>query len=89
MPSSDDIAVIESSVISVYSVSRTLTDVNQTQQQIFAQSSLTFEYLPPTKSVLVEPVKRTTYQAGWVWGQSIMAKQLLLSPIYWVGSNLK
>ena len=45
--SSDDIAVIESFAISLYSVSRTLTDVNQTHKQIFAQSSCTFEYLPP------------------------------------------
>ena len=62
-PSSDDIAVIESVVISLYSVSCTLTDVNQARQQIFAQSSHTVEYLPPTKAALVEHVKRTTYQA--------------------------
>ena len=49
-PSSDDIAVIESFIISLYSVSCTLTDVNQARQKIFAQSSRTFEYLPPTKA---------------------------------------
>ena len=89
VPSSDHIAVTGSFVISLYSVYRTLTNVNQTYQQIFAQSSHTFEYLPPTKSVLVEPVKRATYQAGYGWGQSIIAKQLLPSPVYGVGSNLK
>ena len=62
-PSSDDIAVIESFVISLYSVSCILTDVNQTQQQIFAQSSRTFQYLQPTKAALVEHVERTTHQA--------------------------
>ena len=56
-PSSDDIAVIETFVISLYSVSCTLTDVNRAQQQIFVQSSRTFEYLPPTKAALVEHVK--------------------------------
>ena len=63
-PSSDDIAVIESFFISLYSVSCTLTDVNQARQQIFAQSSRTFEYIPQTKAALVEHVKRTTHQAG-------------------------
>ena len=87
--SSDHIAVTGSFVISVYSRYRTLTNVNQTYQQIFAQSSHTFECLPPTKAVLVEPVKRATYQAGYVWGQCIIAKQLLPSPVYGVGSNLK
>ena len=87
--SSDHIAVTGSFVISLYSVYRTLTNVNQTYHQIFAQSSHTFEYLPPTKSVLVEPVKRAIHQAGYVWGKSIIAKQLLPSPVYGVGSNLK
>ena len=88
-PSSDDIAVIESFVISLYSVSCTLTDVNRARQQIFAQSFHTFEYLPPTKADMVEHVKRTTHQAGYVWGQSIIAKQVLSSPNPWDGSNLK
>ena len=89
IPSSDHISVTGSFVISLYSVYRTLTNINQTYQQIFAQSSYTFECLTPTKSVLVEPVKRATYHAGYVWGQSIIAKQLLPSPVYGVGSNLK
>ena len=74
--SSDGIAVIESFVISLHSVSCTLMDVNQARQQIFAQSSHTFEYmyLPPTKAALAEHVKRRTHQAGYVWGQSIIAK---------------
>ena len=86
---SDDIAVIESFVISLYSVSCTLTDVNPARQKIFAQSSRTFEYLPPTKAALVEHIKRTTHQAGYVWGQSIIAKQVLPSPIFrgWVKSE--
>ena len=82
-PSSDDIAVIESFVISLYSVSCTLMDVNQACQQIFAQSSRTFEYLPPTKASLVEHITRMTHQAGYVWGQSITAKQVLPSPSLW------
>ena len=70
-------------------VGPTVTDVNQAPQQIFAQSSHTFEYLPPTKAALVEHVKRTIYQACYVWGQSIIAKQMLPSPSRWGGSNLK
>ena len=77
-PSSDGIAVIENFVISLYSVSCTLTDVNQARQQIFAQSSRTFEYLLPTKAALVEHIKRTTHQA-----------QVLPSPslLVWVNSE--
>ena len=82
-PSSDGIAVIESFVISLYSVSCTLTDVNKARHQIFAQSSRTFEYIPPTKAALLEHIKRTTHLAGYVWVQSIIAKQVLPSPNLW------
>ena len=67
-PSSDDIAVIESFIISLYSVYCTLADVNKARQQIFAQSSRTFEYLPPMKAALVEHIKRTTHLAELCMG---------------------
>ena len=81
--SSEDIQVIESFVISLYSASCPLTEVNQARQQIFARSSRTFEYLPPTKAALIEHIKRVTYQAGYVWGQSLVAEQVLPSPSSW------
>ena len=41
-------------------------------------------------NVVSNPIKeRHTMQTGYVWGQSKIAKQLLRSPIYGVGSNLK
>ena len=82
-PSSDNIVVNESFVISLIWVSCTLTDVNTARQQILAQSSRTFEYLPPTKAALVEQIERTPHLAGYVWGQSIIAKQVLPSPSIW------
>ena len=47
------------------------------------QMKTTFEYLPPTKAALVEHIKRTTRIAGYVWGQSIISKQVLPSPNLW------
>ena len=86
---SDDIAVIESFVISLYSVSCTLMDVNQAREKIFAQSSRTFEYLPPTKAALVEHIRRTTHQAGYVWGSPSSPSKCCLAQSSGVGSNLK
>ncbi len=80
---SRDISVIERYVISLYSTSCTLTDVNLARQKIFAQTSRTFEYLPPSKAALIEHIKRTTYQAGYIWGQSLIAEQVLPSPSLW------
>ena len=89
IPSSGDIGVIESVVISLYSVFCTRTDVKQAHQQTFAQSSRTFECLPPKKAALVEHIKIMIYQAGYVWGQSIIANLVLpsLSPWCWVKSE--
>ena len=81
--SSKDIHIIESFVVSLYSMTCPLTEVNQARQQIFSQSSRTFEYLPPTKAALIEHIKRATYQAGYVWGQSLMTEQVLPSPDSW------
>ena len=78
--SSEDIKVIESFVVSLYSVNCPLTQVNPGHQQIFAQLSRTFEYLPPTKAALTEHIKRATYQAGYVRGQPLIAEQVLPSP---------
>ena len=84
--SSEDIKIIESFVVSLYSVTYPLTEVNQTRQQIFAQSSRTFEYLLPTKAAIIEHIKSATYQAGYVWGQSPVTEQVLPSP-GWVESE--
>ncbi len=81
--SPEDIDVIESYVVLLYSITCSSTEVNQARQNIFAQSSRTFEYLPPTKAALIEHVKRVTYQAGYVWGQSLVANQVLPSPGSW------
>ena len=83
VPSSEDIEVIERFVVTLYSVTCSFTEVNKARQQIFAQSSRTFEYLPPTKAALIEHTKRATYQAGYVWGQSLVAEQVLPSPGSW------
>ena len=83
-PSLDDIAVTEIFVISLYSVYCTLTDVNQARQQIFAQSSRTFEYLPPTSTLKERHTKRDMYGAN-----PSSPSMCCLDRSSGVGSNLK
>ena len=56
----EDIKVIDSFAVSLYSITCPFTEVNQAHQQIFVQPSRTFEYLPPTKAALIEHIKRAT-----------------------------
>ena len=48
--SSEDVEVIESFIVSLHSLTCPLTEVNKARQQIFSQSSHTFEYLSSTKA---------------------------------------
>ena len=38
---------------------------------------------PPTESALIEHTKRAVYQAGHVWGQSLILEPALPSPKQW------
>ena len=78
-PSSDDVAANQSFVISMYSV--TYSDGCQPSATADIRSIVShFRVSSPTKAASVEHVKRTTHQAGYVWGQSIIAKLVLPSP---------
>jgi len=39
--------------------------------------------IPPTKGALTEHAKRAAYQAGYVWGQSLVLSPALPSPSDW------
>ena len=39
--------------------------------------------IPPTRAALEQHVKRTVYQGGYVWGQSLIANPVLPSPTSW------
>ena len=60
-----------------------MLEVNPARQQILAHLSGTFEYLPPTKAAQIEHIKGATYQAGHVWGQSLITQQVLPSLSTW------
>ena len=74
--SPDNIEIIEELVVLLYSKSCPYSDVNKARQYIFGQSSKPgFEYLPPTRPALTQHIKRTTYQAGYIWAKSLVPMQ--------------
>ena len=54
--------------------------VNKVRKYLFAQKSREIENIPPTADALEEHAKRAVYQAGHVWGQSLVCQQELPSP---------
>ena len=80
-PSSNDIDVIESFVLSLYSVTSTLSDVNQARHQIFPlENVLHFRVSSPTKPALVEQKNDTPSGICRYGDQSIIAELVLPSP---------
>ena len=57
--------------------------VNQTWKQLFTQKGRSIEGIPPTKASLIQLTKRATYQAGYCWGQVMIAAPELPSPNEW------
>ena len=47
--------------------------VNQARKQLFTQKDRSIEGIPPTKAALIQRTKRATYQAGYCWGQVMIA----------------
>jgi len=73
---------IQRFVILMYDRTSTCTEVNTARRKIFAKKH-SVERIPPTFAALIQHVRRTAYQGGHVWGQSLLPRPLLPSPIEW------
>ena len=83
----DDIKVIEAFIVNLYSSICPFIEVDKARQFIFAQTSRGFDALPPTKTALIEHIKRVVLQAGYIWGQSLVVIQEQPIPSDWVVSD--
>jgi len=67
----------------MYKRTSTLQNVNEARKRLFAFSNRKLENIPPTMSALLQHVKRAVFQAGHVWGQSLVANASVPSPSHW------
>lgn len=81
--SDQDMAELERFVVLLYSRTCPNSRVNDARQTLFAQSSRTLENIPPSQAALAEHMKRTTFQAGFIWGQALVPIPVLPSPCEW------
>lgn len=80
--SEENMRHLERFVILLYDRSSDSTEVNQARKSLFAKGRQ-IDHIPPTKAALLEHAKRSTYQAGYVWGRSLEPMQNLPSPNDW------
>jgi hypothetical protein len=62
--------------------------VNSARAQLFAKKGRTLENIPPTRGALLLHIKRTVHQAGYIWGQCLVANPVLPNPCDWDGARL-
>ena len=74
---------IERFVVVLYDRTNALNKVNDARQQLFTKRSRTLENIPPTKAALMNHVMRATFQAGYIWSQSLVRQPLLPNPSQW------
>lgn len=82
----EDMDQLERYVVLLYSRTSSLTKVNmvnEARKHLFAYGNRQIENIPPTRSALVQHVKRATYQAGLIWGQALIPNPAIPSPSDW------
>lgn len=57
--------------------------VDQCRKHLFSSKGRTLEAIPPTKGALLQHAKRAAYQAGYIWGQSLVRAPEEVSPSDW------
>ena len=78
-----DLQEFERFVVLMYSRTCSASRVNVARQEQFAKSSRSIENIPPTQAALCEHIRRATFQAGYIWGQTQIPSQTLPSPSDW------
>lgn len=71
----NELDVLEKFVVMMYDRSSTVTSVDDARLEMFARKQRPYEAIPPTRAALLQHVKRAAYQAGCIWGQTILRQR--------------
>lgn len=73
----DHFLLLEKFIVLMYSRTCPVYDVNAARQFMFSNGKRAIESIPPTQDALYQHFKRSAYQAGHVWGQTLQPMQEL------------
>ena len=79
----DEVDILEKFVVMMYGKSSNATGVNNAWLDMFAWKQRPYQAIPPTRSALLQHVKRAAYQAGCIWSQSTLRQPATQSPADW------
>lgn len=75
--------ILEMYVIAMYDKSSPTANINNARLDLFARKQRSYESIPPTRGALIEHTRRAAYQAGCIWGQSIISNMETECPGEW------
>lgn len=78
-----DLQILEQYVVLLYDRGSSCTEVNMARLDLFARKQRAYDSIPPTSAALKEHCKRATFQAGYVWRQSLVLKPKIPCPSTW------
>ena len=81
--SEDDKLAVEQLVVVLHDRSSTAKHINEDRLDMFARKQKAYEMIPPSQSALQEHIKRAAYQAGHVWGQTLICEPIIPAPAEW------
>ena len=64
---------IERFIVLIYDTASECSTVNNARKDVFTRKGRSLDSIPPTSASLIQYVKRSAYQAGYQWGQSLVA----------------
>ena len=78
----DEMEQLERYVVLLYQRTTAHSHVNEARKQLFTHNRK-MENIPPTLHALEQHVKRAVFQAGHIWGQSLIGEPYVPSPDIW------
>lgn len=79
----DTFKILERFVVILYDRTSDEISVDSCRKHLFTSKGRSIEGIPPTQGALVQHIRRAAYQAGHIWGQSIIPSPEEVSPSEW------
>ena len=79
----DAFSILERFVVLLYDRTSDEGNVDVCRNNLFTSKGRSLETIPPTQGALIQHIKRAAYQAGHIWGQSLISRPEETSPNDW------
>jgi hypothetical protein len=75
--------LLEHFVVLMYDRTSTSTALDDARKELFSRKGRSIDLIPPTSAAFLQHAKRSAYQAGHIWGQTLVPSPVLPSPDCW------